>query len=250
MPDLELFRCVPLGCRLTRAACAARSVTARAPGRAGVVSLASSACVDCEIGAAHRKGESPATWPDGASLEVTAIASASSGPPPAPKRKSFVYEPRRAASFGLPIAATAPAPAPKEDPMAETRTITAKGQTLTLKEWAGKLGCTDAAIRMRLKKGWTEEAAVTTPLGAASGKGSTRPPSEKGAKPSPKPKAKPTPKAPPRARTPEPDPVLADMRAIVGTLDPADLLTRLGWVVGDMGTAPSGHRILVIGVRS
>lgn len=245
MADLETFACIPLGCRLTRSACAARSTTARAPGRAGVVSLSSSACVDCPVGAAHRKGETPAAWPDGTPLEVTAIASASSGPPPPPKRKSFVYEPRRAASFGLPIATTARASSERqEDTMAETRTITVKGQTLTIKEWAEKLGCTDAAIRMRLKKGWTDEAAVTTPLGAASGKGSTRPPSKPKASPKPAPKASApkTSKAPPRPRA---EPAALEPVAFL-TLDPVALLTRLGFDVHDGGTAPNGVRIVFI----
>ena len=41
--------------------------------------------------------------------------------------------------------------------------ITANGEKLCLEDWARKIGCTQAAIRYRIKRGWSPEKAVTTP---------------------------------------------------------------------------------------
>lgn len=41
--------------------------------------------------------------------------------------------------------------------------ITYKGETLTHSEWAARLGLHRSAIGVRLRKGWTEEEAVSTP---------------------------------------------------------------------------------------
>lgn len=46
------------------------------------------------------------------------------------------------------------------------RFITANGETLHLAEWARRLGCTSAAILMRVKKGMSEQDAVTLPIPA------------------------------------------------------------------------------------
>lgn len=44
--------------------------------------------------------------------------------------------------------------------------ITANGETLSEAEWARRLGCNRSVIAMRLRSGWDEETAVTTPVGA------------------------------------------------------------------------------------
>lgn len=44
------------------------------------------------------------------------------------------------------------------------RWITANGETLCLKDWANRLGCTPSGILRRIENGWTEEKAVTTPV--------------------------------------------------------------------------------------
>ena len=72
---LELFRCVPLSCSLTRSACGMKHESHGAKGgrdRMGVVGTPSGACSRCAIGAAHLRGEEPAAWPDGAPLELAA----------------------------------------------------------------------------------------------------------------------------------------------------------------------------------
>lgn len=47
------------------------------------------------------------------------------------------------------------------------RMITANGQTLSVSGWARLLGCRDTTISERLRAGWDEAAAVTTPIGPA-----------------------------------------------------------------------------------
>jgi surface antigen len=60
---VQLFRCHPLSCALTREACAAKHRIES--GRA-----ARSQCTRCEIGAAHARGEAPEQWPNGAPVET------------------------------------------------------------------------------------------------------------------------------------------------------------------------------------
>jgi hypothetical protein len=56
----ETFRCTPLACTLTRSSCAARHERANRDGRAGQERLhGGAACVTCEVGAAHARGERP-----------------------------------------------------------------------------------------------------------------------------------------------------------------------------------------------
>jgi hypothetical protein len=45
-----------------------------------------------------------------------------------------------------------------------SRFIEFKGQTFTLTQWADKLGFKEGTLTMRFKRGWTVEAAFTTPL--------------------------------------------------------------------------------------
>lgn len=42
--------------------------------------------------------------------------------------------------------------------------ITANNITLCIEDWAKKLGCSPAAIRCRIKRGWSKEEAVTKPV--------------------------------------------------------------------------------------
>lgn len=44
------------------------------------------------------------------------------------------------------------------------KTMTYKGKTLTIKEWANKLGVDHHALRMRLKRGWSVERTIETPI--------------------------------------------------------------------------------------
>jgi hypothetical protein len=43
-------------------------------------------------------------------------------------------------------------------------TITANGETLSIEQWAARLGCSVDVIRARLRMGWTHVAAVTRPV--------------------------------------------------------------------------------------
>jgi len=47
--------------------------------------------------------------------------------------------------------------------MRSNRLITARGRTMVLKDWAIELGLSSTTILDRIKRGWTEEEAVTTP---------------------------------------------------------------------------------------
>lgn len=60
----ETFRCLPLGCTLTRTSCGARHEAARAGPRPSAVPRATlvgakGTCGVCEVGAAHARGERP-----------------------------------------------------------------------------------------------------------------------------------------------------------------------------------------------
>lgn len=54
-----LFRCIPLGCTLTREACGARHLRSRRPGERCVTRLLAASCRECGIGEAHARGERP-----------------------------------------------------------------------------------------------------------------------------------------------------------------------------------------------
>lgn len=68
-----LFRCEPLGARLSRANCGARHKEARAKGVKGKVALVTGTCARCEVGAAHAKGGTPQSWPDGGKVRELAV---------------------------------------------------------------------------------------------------------------------------------------------------------------------------------
>jgi hypothetical protein len=104
---LEQFRCVPLRVWLRHDGCGERHAEARR--QAGPCGTGSSArnqksiagvvCIDCPIGAAHRKGERPKAWPNGAPIEtlVRELPKAPLVPlskkrtaPPAPPRPSWM----------------------------------------------------------------------------------------------------------------------------------------------------------------
>lgn len=61
----ETFRCISLGCTLTRSSCGARHLTATCSRRwqsatpRAVTIAALRACSACEVGAAHARGERP-----------------------------------------------------------------------------------------------------------------------------------------------------------------------------------------------
>lgn len=84
------------------------------------------ACVGCEVGHAHARGEEPACWPDGTAIE---------------RRETEVH----VGTNG------------------HAKLITANGKTQSYSAWARDLGVSMQSIGQRLKRGWTEIEAVTTP---------------------------------------------------------------------------------------
>lgn len=60
-----------------------------------------------------------------------------------------------------------------EQPRNQTKNvwITACGRTMLMVDWARELGCCDATIHGRLKRGWSQERAVTVPADSRRGHG-------------------------------------------------------------------------------
>ena len=50
--------------------------------------------------------------------------------------------------------------------MRSNNMLTARGQTLCIKDWADRLGVDPGTIRHRIRKGWSVEKAVTAPKGS------------------------------------------------------------------------------------
>lgn len=228
--SLELFSCIPLGCRLTRSSCAQRHERAKRPGVKGEARFYAATCRDCETGAAHARGERP-------DVDVAALV-----------RREEVEVPK-----------------PGKVYMHEGQTLTLEGWAKTPEVAA--LGLSAQAIRSRVEAGWTVGDALTTPKGAprpstSAPKKSTKPRDET---PRKKPLVSPRPrKAPPevvvrvaeaieeRAAVPAPArrrigdaPLVAEVRETLAALSPVELLTRLGYVVEDAGLVPAGRLLLV-----
>lgn len=74
-PSPAVFKCIPLGAKLTRAACGTRHENARRPWEPGTrrVKVWSEVCAKCEIGAAHERGQSPTKWADGTPVEAAQL---------------------------------------------------------------------------------------------------------------------------------------------------------------------------------
>lgn len=245
---MQTFACIPTRARISVEQCVRLYELGRLTKKTQTEQLRTSQCVGCVVGEAHRKGEAPSSWPDGAPVTRHELTPASSGPPPVPtgRRRSIPLPPPREARRPAP----APRPAHEETSMAkrgEARTITHAGETRTIAEWAAKTLLTDAAIRMRLRKGWTESDAVSVPSGQRPAK-----PAPPASAPASKPRARRPPpvagrKRARRARAAPKAPVIAreEVVAMVRDLDPAALLSRLGYAVEDLGEQPAG-RVLVV----
>lgn len=134
---IELFRCLPLSCSLTRSSCAQRHEAARGSGvrRPGERRPDATACRDCPVGLAHASGLRPTEWPDG-----TPIAPASTAPAPT-------------------AATTTETETETEgNTMAKAKTYTLDGTTRTIDEWAKVAGISGTALRLRLSKARGEDA--------------------------------------------------------------------------------------------
>lgn len=119
------FHCRVFNASLTSETCAKRRCSSGS-------ARSDDACKRCEVGEAHQRGESPATWPDGlpvVELEAPTRGQASVSVGQAP------YSPR---------ARTAPASA--------RRYYTHQGETLHVAEWARRLGIHPRTFWMRVRR--------------------------------------------------------------------------------------------------
>lgn len=236
MSALELFRCEPYACRLTRAACAERHRSASAPASSSVrgqPSLRWSLCRTCETGAAHARGERP-------DVDVAALV-----------RREEVEVAGQTYTHG-------------------GETLTLAGWAA--KPAVAALGLSAQAIRSRVEVGWTVGDALTTPKGSprpptsaptSAPRKSTKPrdegprkrPVQRGRKATPEAVQRVAEAIEERAAVPTPTrrrigdaPAAEQVRETLSALSPADLLTRLGHVVEDAGLVPAGRLLLVRGV--
>ncbi len=169
---VELFRCAPLSVKLTRTACADRH--SRAKGRAltnprGTTPLVGpERCAGCELGAAHARSETPASWPDGKPVEIVAAApepGSSRWLTPAPRSEE------RSDPAALPPGDDRRAPrsvqtTPARRGHVAERLLEHNGKTLSISAWAREpevkeLGLEPKSISWRLANGWSVEDALT-----------------------------------------------------------------------------------------
>lgn len=199
---IESFVCLrlPGQPRLSRASCAEkhaaakRDVRGHMPGSAAV--LRSKDCLDCPIGAAHKRGERPEAWPDGSPIETTMIRAGSSrwlgdkDSETGSGQRSSSAESGGDGELGVDgagptggaaapnQAATTHAERASEPPAKETRMpaagtgrkISFDGRTLTSAEWAREpdiiaRGLKRDTIDYRVRQGWSTRDVLTKPPG-------------------------------------------------------------------------------------
>lgn len=192
---LELFRCEPLAVKLTRSACASRHDRARRErrhdGTHGQAHLVGNArCAECELGAAHKRGEAPSTWTDGAPIAISSpttlglgkvfASEASPSPlaarlatregaedgPGGPGARAAEQSAAASPSSALPLprgAEEARGAQPREERMPDAKRYEYNGQSKTLAEWGAALGMSGSAMRQRFARGWSLEQALTAP---------------------------------------------------------------------------------------
>lgn len=242
----ERFRCVPLGCVMSRSSCGARhvSATATAEGRAmRGTHLWSASCVKCPVGERHAQGELASAWADGKPLELVS---------------AFVDARRLAAASAAPRPIHTPPPAKAraaittESPMVSTHgnaistMLTLDGVTDSIRGWSKRLGMTDTAIRMRMKR-TTDVREILAPRKQAKpgeAKPRTRPSRSKAARKERVARAAPAASSPLPARAKVPAPAEPEPRVSIGTA--VEILRRLGFDVEDMGAGRNGARLLIV----
>lgn len=133
-------------------------------------------------------------------------------------------------------------PTPLEERTKMARRYPYNGRELTVGELAAlpESSITAAAMGMRLKKGWTVEAAVTTPSGEKRPE-ATVPVSA----PRSRSKKKQTPRKPPPVASSAP-PLAGEVGDVMRALDPLELLTRLGVRFEPLGVYPRGRAVLLL----
>lgn len=200
----ELFRCIPLGCKLRRSACGEKHVLHRDGSSGQRIAV----CATCEIGTAHHRGETPTAWPDGTPLELVTItlpepgsqgltrkpplpptseerarARDASGPPTADAPSERALREPEGPALEREDGATNDEPAPPsagEGDRVGTTTTTRQGALYTydgteqtIAEWArdprNTSGCNGSALKMRLRNGWSTHDALSVPKGSRPG---------------------------------------------------------------------------------
>lgn len=226
----ETFRCEPLSCSLTRAACARRHRTARGAktwqsATPRVLTVAAmSACRDCAVGAAHARGERP---------DVT-IAS---------------------------VVARVNGTRSEEGVMPKVTMIEHDGVTRPLSEWADQAGLGRETLRKRLSAGMSMADALTKTPGRGGRPKVAEPSKATQARREQRARAKDTLDATVEATRGKrgPLPRLLDVARAKGVavggparvvemgsaVHAAEVLKRLGYEVEDAGIVPAGHLILV-----
>lgn len=221
---IALFQCVPLSCRLTQSACAARHLEAKGGPTPGVSRPAGTACVACPVGAAHAAGETPEKWPDGSPIVRLGVTPRPSEPAKTKPAPSWL-PPR---TKRQPRASSSPALEKEERTMPPRRMVTWDGREQSIADWAKEFKMTPEGMRARINAGKNPDGSV--------GDGAPK-------------KARPSKQRSQPIAAEESAQVAAELDAIIAgpkQLDPAELLRSCGYAVDDGGVAPNGKRVLFL----
>lgn len=129
------------------------------------------------------------------------------------------------------------------------KTITYSGRTLSVSQWAEELGISSAAIGQRIKRGWTDVEAISTPGGGAVPARLERERAKATPAKSAPIKSVVTKRAPTPAKAAKPAATVSPPRDRAEVSGPVELLARLGYTVEDLGDHPRG-RLFVIAKAS
>lgn len=222
--DLEMFACTVYSCRLSRGACAERHREASKSPREHTYgpTLRWSRCGECEVGAAHARGDRP-------DVDVAALV-----------RREEVEVPKITMVEHEGVT----------KPLSEWATEAGLGRETLRKRLDGGMSMSEALAKPVTKGGRPPSA---QPSEAAAQKRAERARKAE-PKPDPAPKRRPIADAVKLGKSIERAQANAraraagdDVREMLTQLSPAELLTRLGYPVEDAGIVPAGRLLLVRG---
>lgn len=241
MRALEVFACVPLGARLTRASCArkysaAESVRRQPPDSSA--RLRAGRCIGCSVGEQHEAGEAATRWADGSPVVVAELGAVLA-----------ISEKHSPSGIVPPVLPGSRLGEEKKD---MARKYSWGGRELTWEQWArepevAKLGLSRQTLRARHVNKWTIAEALTTPKGEKPARllerrAATAPQPPKAAKP----RAQSAGGEAARRSSSSKDAAPATaVREVLAAFDPLDLLRRVGFDVEDLGRAPAGRLFVV-----